>query len=202
MWMIHTLLTTLFPPRCLGCGHASSPLCTRCIALSRKSLSTPEPYIISAFDFKDPLVRKAIHALKYYHRKDLILPLTEILAEEIKKMPLKHYVLVPIPMPPLRKLIRGYNQSERIAHELSRLLGFSVEPLLVRSKTPTRQAKLKNRADRLRNQKGSFALISDTLPDDIILIDDVATTGATLGEARTVLLKAGAKNVRGATLAH
>ena len=204
MWMLHSLLSLLFPPKCIGCGLSGVPLCARCIQLARKSLSKPNPYTISVFDFKDPLVKKAIHGMKYYHRTDLVTPLAEKLATELRTIPdIGTYVLVPIPMRKARYLIRGYNQASRIAEELGKMLSIPVRyTTLVRSKTTPHQAKTKTKEKRLANQKGSFELRESCAGMNILLIDDVTTTGATLDEARKTLLKGTATKVLAATLAH
>lgn len=198
------IIELCFPSQCLGCGKQNTNLCTQCIELARKSLSTPYPYIISSFDFKDPLVRKAVHAIKYHHRKDLIAPLALSLAENLKTIPsLSQFVLIPIPMPKLRKLIRGYNHAELLAIELGKLLGISVQTnALIRKRNPKRQAKIKLRTERLENQKDAFELREDIKSTMIILVDDVTTTGSTLEEAKRVILSKKKAAVYGATLAH
>jgi ComF family protein len=106
-------------------------------------------------------------------------------------------------MPRLRKLLRGYNQAERIAEELSRLLDIPVRTdLLIRTHASRRQATITTRAERLKNQIGSFESEKSAKGMNLLLIDDVATTGATIEEARKVLLRSGAESVRAATLAH
>ena len=204
MWMIPSFFQILFPTQCFGCGKSSTPLCPRCIRLTRKSLSSPYPYITSIFDFKDPLIKRVIHASKYYHRKDLLPPLVFELAQEMKSVPDLHlYTLVPIPMPRIRKLLRGYNQSELIAQQLSTLLSIPVSTsTLIRTKTPLRQAVTKTRSERIKNQHGSFGVSGGIHSTHIILIDDVTTTGTTLEEARNVLLTNGAQSVIAYTLAH
>lgn len=204
MWMVTSFFQILFPPQCFGCSKSSTPLCARCVRLTRKSLSSPYPYITSVFDFKDPLIKRVIHTSKYYHRKDLLPPLVAELAQEIQKLPDIHlYTLVPIPMPRIRKLLRGYNQSELMAQQLSTLLSVSVSTsILRRIKTPLRQAVTKTKSERMKNQHGSFGIVDGAHPTHIILIDDVTTTGATLEEARNILLKNGAQSVIAYTLAH
>lgn len=131
-------------------------------------------------------------------------PLVAELAQEIQKLPDIHlYTLVPIPMPRIRKLLRGYNQSELMAQQLSTLLSVSVSTsILRRIKTPLRQAVTKTKSERMKNQHGSFGIVDGAHPTHIILIDDVTTTGATLEEARNILLKNGAQSVIAYTLAH
>lgn len=194
----------LFPPSCIGCGKEGNTICARCIALTRKSLSSPAQYVVAAFDYRDPLIKKSIHRAKYYGRKDLIPPLAGELAQEAKALPLNpSSILVPVPMPRFRKLLRGYNQAELIARELSPLLSISVrEELLVRIRNPKRQVEAKTKEERLKNQLGTFGVLGDIHGLDILLVDDVITTGATLEAARKILLQKGARSVQALTLAH
>lgn len=105
-------------------------------------------------------------------------------------------------MPRMRKLIRGYNQAELIAYALGKRLSLPVRLALARTKSPSRQATITEKALRMKNQKGSFGVVGDVSHKTIILVDDVTTTGATLLEARAVLLKHQAKSVHAFALAH
>lgn len=208
MWMIANGLrfftAILFPKRCMGCKKEGEALCHGCILLCRRALSTPFPFIYTVFDFKEPLIRRSIHAIKYYHRRDLVPPLAQALADEMKKIPdFEKYVLIPIPMSRMRKLMRGHNQAELIAQHVGKELSIPVDTTtLKRVRLSGRQVKTQNRKERLEKQKGSFCAAEDLSGIHVILIDDVTTTGATLREARKVLLSSGAANVLAGTLAH
>lgn len=212
MWMIHTfiskVLSIFFPLHCYECRKEGEAICLQCLHSCKTPLETPKIYITSAFCFKDPLIRKAIHAIKYFHRQDLIHPLANSLAKKIKSeiadtAEAHDWMIVPIPMPHLRKLVRGYNQAELIGRDISKLCNFPISTkILTRSHSPKRQVMVRTRSERLRNQHNSFMVISDVKNMHIILIDDVTTTGATLIEARLELLKSGAHAVKAATLAH
>ncbi len=212
MWMIHTLisniLSLLFPKQCIKCHKEGESFCVNCLHFCKKSIDTPHHFCISVYCFKDPLIKKAIHAIKYFHKKDLIHALTQELAIEIEKK-IKTYPngilweLVPVPMPRLRKYIRGYNQAELIAEEIARHIPTTqVRHALIRISSPKRQVTTKTRSERLKNQKNSFKVAGEVAGKHLILIDDVTTTGATLLEARGKLLKAGAITVLTATIAH
>lgn len=228
MWTISSffskILSSIFPPHCYACGKADFSLCPSCLAHCQKAIETPALYITSLYSFHDPLIKKAIHAIKYFHRKDLISPLARELAKEMKnkneelrtedslressvsrnwKLETKNSLLIPIPMPSLRKYMRGYNQADILAKELSKECNLPYDATtLVRIKSPRRQVTAKTRGERLKNQHNSFKVMKDVKNLNIILVDDVTTTGATLGEARNTLLKAGAKSVKAVTLAH
>lgn len=188
----------------MSCKKEGKTLCQSCILLCRRALSTPSPFIYAAFDFKEPLIRRSIHAIKYYHRRDLVSPLAQALADEMKNIPdLEKYVLIPIPMSRMRKLVRGHNQAELIARQLGKELSLPVDTTtLKRVRLSRRQVKTKSRKERLEKQKGSFSVAKDVSGIRVMLIDDVTTTGATLKEARKALLSGGATNVLASTLAH
>jgi ComF family protein len=208
MWMIHTyfekLLEIFFPPSCISCRKEGHQVCNDCLVRLHRAINTPHLFIHSTFSFKDPVVKKIIHSIKYYHRKDLIIPLAKILTAEIKSSVTRYTgILVPIPMPKARKYIRGYNQAEEIAKVLSSTLELPMRTnVLMRTGTTQRQVEASTRGARLANQKNAF-LVSDQVQDlDIILVDDVTTTGATILEARKILLHHGAHSVVAVTLAH
>lgn len=203
MWMIRHLIEILFPSSCLACKTKGRPICDPCLKNIRMSFSSPHAFITPVFDYSDPTIRKAIRLMKYSGRKDLVDPLSSQLAKKIRDMP-DHgsYVLVPVPMPSLRRLARGYNQSELLALQTGSKLRLPVDlRLLRRCATPARQVSSSRRSERLRNQKGTFAC-GDASGKKVILIDDVATTGSTLLEARKTLLSAHACDVVAFVVAH
>lgn len=212
MWMIYEViskfLNILFPLSCIKCKKEGNSFCEQCLSLCKKSLDTPALYHISIYSFKDPYIKKAIHAIKYFHKKDLISSLTYDLSLKIQEEIRKHpenipWILVPIPMPRLRKYMRGYNQTELIAEEIAKHIPHTkVICALKRNKASKRQVTTKTRSERLQNQQGAFKTSINIKDKYIILIDDVTTTGATLLEARKTLLKSGARKVYTATIAH
>ena len=101
-------------------------------------------------------------------------------------------MLVPVPLHLLRQRERGFNQSEIIAREIGKLAGLPVENLLRRVRATTTQTHFDRRA-RMRNLRGALALRQNVCvkPLNILLVDDVLTTGSTLDECARVLLEAG-----------
>lgn len=200
--LIKTGLEILFPTHCFICKKQSVSLCLDCLNSRKKTVNQPYSYITSIYCFKDPYIKKIIHTIKYFHRKDLIPPLVKSCLPffpEHRELS----ILVPIPMPKMRKHIRGYNQATEIAAELSKLTELKVnDDLLSRLRSPSRQVTKSSRSSRLQNQKGSFMSTSQVKGLDIILIDDVTTTGATINEARKVLIENGARSVIAFTIAH
>ena len=111
-------------------------------------------------------------------------------------------VLVAVPLHPLKKQRRGYNQSECFARGLSKVLGVPYRELLVRRKFTTTQTN-KSRLERLENVDDVFALNDGQVTQGlrILLVDDILTTGATLCACAQTLLQGGAKHVDLATIA-
>jgi predicted amidophosphoribosyltransferase len=97
--------------------------------------------------------------------------------------------LVPVPLHRTRLSQRGFNQSEELARVIGAATGLPVVPMLVRTKVTAPQVTL-SQADRARNVAGAFALHADWVPgrgNRYLLIDDVRTSGATLGACADVL---------------
>lgn len=111
-------------------------------------------------------------------------------------------VLVAVPLHPLKKQRRGYNQSECFARGLSKVMGIPYRELLVRKKFTTTQTN-KSRLERLENVEEVFALNEGQVTQGlrILLVDDILTTGATLCGCSQSLLQGGAKHVDLATIA-
>ncbi|MBI4051554.1 MAG: ComF family protein [Elusimicrobia bacterium] len=159
--------------------------------------------IRSAFLFNPPL-QSLIHELKYQERKSLVQPMGIWLREAFKKYPEIHgaQVLVPVPLYPERERRRGFNQSQLLAEELVKSSRAFVIPLLKRIRATSPQVDLP-KSQRLENVKEAFqaAETEKIRGKEILLVDDVCTTGATLEECAKTLKKAGAKKVCAFTLA-
>jgi len=112
-------------------------------------------------------------------------------------------MIIPVPLYPKRQRERGFNQSLVIAREISRITGIGVvQKGLIRIKDAPAQVLL-HAAARERNVKGVYALGKPWLVEGktVLLVDDVFTTGATVGECSRVLRRGGAREVRALTLA-
>jgi ComF family protein len=120
--------------------------------------------------------------------------------------------LIPIPIDKSRKWERGFNQAELICKALVKIdenKNFVLKPdILIKIKDTGHQARIESRHRRLENIKNSFTINPNTDPTqeikgkNIILLDDVTTTGATLSEAKKILKNAGARKVIAFTVAH
>lgn len=147
----------------------------------------------------DGSARRAVHHLKY----DGWWRAADAMADAMRTLPplTGRPVLIPIPLGARRRRRRGYNQSERLAAALAARVGGRVrEDLLTRRReTPTQTALTPE--ERQANVAGAFVARAAARGLAPVLVDDVFTTGATLAEAATALLRAGALEVRAVTFA-
>jgi ComF family protein len=148
-------------------------------------------------------VRQAVHQLKYRNLRALAEPLADLLADHVMETSVTGSVLVPVPLHRRRLRERGYNQSALLARRLGKRTGIPVSgDCLVRSRQTPPQARTVSVRERRENVAGVFACRDERLRDEqVLLIDDVATSGATMEACAAALKAAGASSVWGLTLA-
>ena len=140
--------------------------------------------------------------MKYSHVEDVLQAFEKIIINFVKQ---NKYLfsqidlVVPVPLHKKRFVERGFNQAKLIAKIVAREIDKPCQDLVIRSRHTLQQAKLK-REDRLKNVKNAF-VIENNIDGNVLLIDDVFTTGSTLQECAKVLKKGGAKAVIGFTIA-
>jgi ComF family protein len=207
------LLRAAFAPHCAACGAPlASPIdgcvCSMCWATIEPSPDVPWPSSISAAaaggDYAGSL-RQIIHAFKYESRRSLAAPLADRMRQRGIEVLAGADAVVPVPLHAWRRVRRGFNQ----AADLASSLGLPVVPALWRVRVTTPQAGL-TAAQRARNVHGAFRL-SPLLRRStgeclvrarvVVLVDDVRTTGATLGACAEALLESGVREVRVLTAA-
>lgn len=145
-----------------------------------------------------------LHALKYYGRQDVGKALGHIFGKELAEAA-HHKVdcIVPLPLHPAKLRVRGYNQCDAIADGLSESLGVpALRGAVARTKANPTQTK-KSRFDRWLNVERIFEVVQPALikGKDVMLIDDVVTTGSTLEACGQAVLEGGARSLTIATLA-
>lgn len=149
-------------------------------------------------------LRQAIHEFKYQDLQSLAVPLGRLMADHwpILAPQLDFDSIVPVPLHPRRQRQRGYNQSALLAQELGSCLQKPVvEDVLVRIRATMPQVGL-NPLERQNNVRGAFRCTSGALSGmQVLVVDDVSTTGSTLESACLALREAGVTSVQAYTLA-
>lgn len=170
--------------------------------------------VTSLFLYKGPY-KKLIYSIKYKGNHRLAVRLGKMLGERIAE---ETDIIVPVPLHPRKKRLRGYNQSELIAKGIAETLRVGnikpeIENKLLERRNFTRTQTQKDRADRWENVKNAFRVNPQKAlaynctkppgkPVHILLVDDVLTTGATLDACATNLLEALDCTISIATLAY
>ena len=202
---------------CAGCGAEGAPLCAACLPALAARRGTPPgvplglpssvPLPLLQLEWCAPyagVVRSAIHGLKYAGERRLAFPLGAAIAARWAEAGVGGQVLVPVPIHAERRRRRGYDQAVLLAEAAAACLRLPAVPALARAR-PTRpqfelgrERRADNVADAFRVQDASRGAVAGSW---IVLIDDVATTGATLVACANALLSGGASGVSACTVA-
>lgn len=206
MKLFHALGQLLFPPKCLLCRSILSSdeldLCHHCridapeCPISRKKL----PFIDSwaAVWYYEDQIRISLLRYKFYGARSYAQGYGRLLAMKLQREhPDGFDLLTWVPISSMRKLRRGYDQVELLAAAVGNELGLKPVRLLHKIRNNPPQSGIVGQAQRRANVLGVYHVIQPQLIEGkrILLLDDVITTGATLGECARVLLTAGAKEV-------
>jgi ComF family protein len=215
----------LLPPRCVLCNAPGQPGCLDlCADCERDFPSLPQPCprcglvrsgpprdgacdpcraepppydrCHAAFEYAFP-VDGLVQSLKYGGKLSVARVLGTLLARSVAQrgLHLDVDVLVPIPLHPGRHAERGFNQSFEVARWVARGVRRPCDPRrLVRTRATLPQVGLPT-AERATNLGGAFAVAGDIAGRRVVLIDDVVTTGSTIGEASRALRRAGAFSI-------
>lgn len=182
-------------PQCERCGHPAAPhSCRWCEQLP--------PYVRAVRSvcwIPGGAGGTIVHALKYGGWHAAAAPM----ATRMARLPWPRDVIeeraafVPVPLAPVRERERGYNQSELLARALGGTLGVPVWPRALERVRATRSQTRLTPDERRSNVAGAFRVGADARRDvrgaHIVLVDDVVTTGATLGQCAEALFTAGAR---------
>ena len=213
----------LFPARCIGCQRRGTPLCPDCRAelpylpngvcgrcatrptaggtcTGCRRLSPSVSAINAAFIYQGA-ARTAVVMLKFRSARYLAPLMGELLREHLEMRPLRADVVVPVPLSPQRLRQRGFNQAALLAERVGPVLHGDVSDVL-RRQDRSAQVGL-GAARRLANLAGAFTCGNPARVEgaDVVLIDDVVTTGATISACADTLAAAGANRVRVLTFA-
>lgn len=211
---LHILFDFLFPICCYGCQKSGVILCNACSSrIPRASFDDFEKkQIYAVFDYRDKTIKRLLWALKYKGGRTVAHIIAEKMYDELFEELGEHEVfenftnplIIPIPLSKKRMRERGFNQAELIAKEFSVCSQIDIDShVLIKTKNTPPQTSLK-KAARLKNLIGCFSIQNqDSIRErNIILIDDITTTGATLREAQKTLIESGARKVIGFVIAH
>jgi ComF family protein len=216
---LNKFLEFVYPTRCVSCGAGGELLCGECAEelapLARwnclvcgrpavggvthsvcRSRWAPERFL-AAFPYRGP-ARRLVQALKYRRLRRVAQIMANFLINELQEVGVEfgpQARVAPIPLSFWRKNSRGFNQAELLARELAKGLGLEFRPELLRKVRDTSSQVSLTRPERKANVRGVFAVSGKLSGEDILLVDDVVTTGATVREAARMLKKAGARQV-------
>jgi competence protein ComFC len=228
--ILNSILNIVFPTKCILCGKNGADLCLICLSNSEMAELENTNWIFPLYNYHHPVIKKSLWLLKYKGKKRLAKIFAEVIydkiLEELSELSVMenftNVILIPIPLSPKRYRERGYNQAELICEEIIKINHLTPSPspykgegnpiltleknILIKPKETEHQARIKDRRTRLKNIIGSF-IIKDPEKNkiknrNVILIDDIITTGATLTEAKKVLKNSGARKVIAFTVAH
>jgi ComF family protein len=208
------ILDLIFPKFCLGCKKEGTFLCQDCFS-TLEVLTTHQIFRGKNLDdlyfsvvYESFLIKKLIKNFKYP-------PLVKELKKELAQLVISHFllldrkpdfsnfVLIPIPLTKKRIKWRGFNQAEEIGKELVKFLKIPlISDCLIKIKENKAQVELSEK-ERKENVKGVFFIKNkeEIRGKNVLLVDDVFTTGATMEEAARVLKEAGVKKIIGIVIA-
>ncbi len=204
MSMLNSILNSLFPSTCAGCGEVlvgnESQLCVHCLAqlpathYSANPNNEAELLLAGRIPFRaatamlqfqaDNSARRIIHAMKFHGNSDLCLLMGRQLGLDIVRSGRFDDIdlLVPVPLHWIRRLQRGYNQSELLCRGMAEVLGLPVNSTSLKRVHYTKKQSMQRRDQRHKNVENAFNVVhpEQLKNKHILLVDDVVTTGATL----------------------
>jgi ComF family protein len=192
--------TLLAPPLCWGCGgpvRSGEPLCRSCRASLQRLAA--EPVWLSFVRVWAPVAysgpaRDLVRALKFRGAIGVAEAMAAQIAANAPPRWLDGPTLVPVPLHRKRLQSRGYNQAAAIAEALGSRTGLDVLDSLVRTGSTVTQVG-RHRAERKSGPAGAIQPRGSGVPERVLLVDDVVTTGATLAACRAALVAAGSIQV-------
>ena len=201
-----SLMRLVFPEKCILCGKVlerqEMDLCHSCrveapeCPVRKQKRSFLDSWV--AIWYYESYTRSSILRYKFRRARHYAHGYGRLLAMKLQQEhPEGFDLLTWVPISPIRKLTRGYDQVELLAKAVGKELGMEPVRTLRKIRHNRAQAGISGTAERRANVLGVYRITDAALVRDrrVLLLDDVMTTGATAGEAARVLLTAGAKEV-------
>lgn len=209
--LLEKLLNLIYIQPCYFCKSSKEDklLCSKCYSKIRflpagivRTIAGVDIYSATIYD---GIIKTLVKDLKYYKKKKLAIIQAQIMFEYWQQLNIKdEFVILPVPIHPHRLKERKYNHMDLVANEFSKLTGFDVNKnFLLRIKDTEKQFKL-NKRERIQNIRNAFDIDKEvelSKEKNILVIDDITSTGITLEEIIKLLKKNGYKNIKALTLA-
>ncbi len=218
------LLELFYPKVCMACGThlfvEEAEICKMCLDRLPKTgfEKHPDDNVISAMLWgrcsihfayslyyyrKGERIQNLLHSVKYKGNKQLGYILGKQLGLNIKKSSIPFDVIVPVPLHPLKKLKRGFNQSEVIAEGMKEVLDLPIDVNTIQRRKFTSTQTKKSRFDRWKNVEDIFVLNNSNSQEgkSILVVDDVITTGSTMEACVNTLAQIQGAKISLATIA-
>lgn len=219
----------IFPVFCFGCKKEGVWLCPDCFlkietdtqkacpichrynnngenCLDCKKYSFLDSHLAVMKYEEEKLVGELVHNFKYNYAEDIFSIFEKIISDFLLQN-ISYFedidLVIPVPLHGRRLAERGFNQAELIANAIAKFIGKEVQDkAIARRRYTSVQARL-NREERTHNVSGAFVVSGELIVKNknILLVDDVFTTGSTLQECAKLLKQNSAKSVAGFTLA-
>ncbi len=221
--IFNDFISLFFPRICFNCKkplvHQEEILCIGCKSslpetnyhldkenpLYQKFVYENKVKFVSAYLFynRKGVAQKLIHTMKYQNMPQIGNHLGEWYGHKLLSIGFNADVMIPVPIHKKKLGLRGFNQSEEICIGLSKVLGIPIDTKSVIRKTNTSTQTKKSRINRWMNVDSIFKVVDpESIRDrEVVIIDDVLTTGATIGIIVDALVKAEVKTISIVTIA-
>lgn len=222
MKILEQFFNLLFPKYCLGCKTEGVWVCEACRETLQSVKNTMCPWcsrvptvcgflcqeckaktgisqLLTMYDYKQELVEKIVLHLKYAYVEEIAGLMAQDMSRHWSREGRKgvSYIVMPIPLHSKRLRERGFNQAEHLARNFAKSAGMLCATHVLARTQHTKPQVTLSKEERSSNVKGAFTVRDgkSLKGKNIIVVDDVCTTGSTLMEAARVLTRAGAKKV-------
>ena len=217
MSLLENVLDFIFPPVCAFCGKVGEGnLCQKCrkaitnssIFANQLDFYSNQSYFIDEhfylFSYEEP-IREKILQYKFEDKAYLANCIYEFFMnnEKIYGFLKKYDIIIPVPISLARRRERGYNQSEIIARKISKMVGIPIETQVLKKEKHNQPQSSLNKKQRKENVKNVYKIQNELKIQrkEILLLDDIYTTGATANECAKMLKQAGGERIGILTIA-